>query len=162
MVLRNAINATFAILICVVCVSMFSAADEQSKPKTVDLAEIVDGRVEIVGLLGLPIGEVVDLRGVWVEPPNLSSSKEPRRFEVTHVNGSRLKKPIAYFPHSVHQWNRDQVVSKTGDVWDMIAYEAIEVRQHSRLRERLKQPAAADYSGNLASILGEVVKINPQ
>ena len=162
MMLRNAINVTFAILACVVGVSMFSAAGERSKPKTVDLAEIVDGRVQIVGLLGLPVGEVVDLRGVWVEPPSLSNTKEPRRFEVTHVNGSRLKQPVAYLPHSVNQWNRDHVVSKTGDVWDMIAYEEIEVRQHSRLRERLKQPAAADYSGNLASILGEVVKINPQ
>ena len=64
--LRNAINVTFAILACVVGVSMFSAAGERSKPKTVDLAEIVDGRVQIVGLLGLPGGEVVDLRGVWV------------------------------------------------------------------------------------------------
>lgn len=112
--------------------------------------------------MGLPVGEVVDLRGVWVEPPSLSNTKEPRRFEVTHVNRSRLRQPVAYLPHSVNQWNRDHVVSKTGDVWDMIAYEEIEVRQHSRLRERLKQPAAADYSGNLASILGEVVKINPQ
>ena len=160
--MRLTFNATFVILVCVAGVSMFSAADERSKPKTVDLAEIVDGQVQIVGLLGQPVGEVVDLRGVWVEPTSISGSKEPRRFEVTHVNGSRLKQPIAYLPHSVHQWNRVHVVSKTGDVWEMIAYEEIEVRQHSRLRERLKQPSAADYSGNLASILGEVVKINTQ
>ena len=160
--LRLTFNAIFAILVCVVGVSMFSAADERSKPKTVDLAEIVDGQVQIVGLLGKPIGEVVDLRGVWAEPPNLSGTKEPRRFEVTHVNGNRLKEPVAYLSHSVHQWNRNPVVSKTGDVWEMIAYEEIEVRQHSRLRARLKQPTAADYSGNLASILGEVVQINTQ
>ena len=55
--LRNAINATFAILVCVVGVSMFSAADERTKSKTVDLAEIVDGRVEIVVSDRLPTGD---------------------------------------------------------------------------------------------------------
>lgn len=75
MILRNASNETLAILVCVIGVHMFSATQERTKPKTVDLAEIVDGRVEIVGLLGQPIGEVVDLRGAWGEPLNLSSSK---------------------------------------------------------------------------------------
>jgi formylglycine-generating enzyme required for sulfatase activity len=37
---------------------MFSAADEQSKPRTVDLAENVDGRVEITHPVHLPVDVV--------------------------------------------------------------------------------------------------------
>lgn len=43
----------------------------------------------------------------------------------------------------------------------MIAYEEIDLWQHSHLRERLKQPMAENYSENLASILSEVIKFNP-
>ncbi len=157
--LRQLAGTTFAIVLCVVGISLLFASEDRPQPKTVELTEILAGRVQILGLLGQPIGELVELRGVWTEPSTLASTKEPRRFEVTHVNGSQLQKPIAYLPPLVHQWNRNPVVASTGDVWAMVAYEAIEVRQHSRLRERLKQSSAADYSGNFGTILGEVVKV---
>jgi hypothetical protein len=76
-------------------------------------------RVQIIGKLGQPLGQLVTVRGRWTAPypakPGL-----PVEFVVNHVNGGTLDPP-AQFDRVEPVWVKDEEVAKktVGEEWEL-------------------------------------------
>jgi hypothetical protein len=75
------------------------AEDGQSSVSTVRAEDIPD-RVQIIGSLGRPLGEMVTIRGKWWDPGRRTKGPPPKdmtpRFRVTEVNGERLVERVTF------------------------------------------------------------------
>jgi hypothetical protein len=63
------------------------------------LATDIGTRVQIVGRLGYPLGELVTIRGTWIRPrglPNAPVKDDAPYFTVTSVNGRKLDAPVSF------------------------------------------------------------------
>ena len=63
------------------------------------LASDIGTRVQIIGRLGYPLGELVTIQGSWIRPrglPNQPPKDDTPYFSVTSVNGKRLETPVRF------------------------------------------------------------------
>ena len=85
------------------------------------LAADIGTRVQIIGRLGYPSGEMVTVQGSWVAPKGLPKDDSPS-FIVTMVNGKRLAKPVAFlrgdFGPSLHGQDHE-IPEVVGQVWNL-------------------------------------------
>jgi hypothetical protein len=105
-------------------------ADNQKKMQRVSVDEI--GRtVQLVGRLGVPLGDAVEINGYWHFPSQRHEKDDSIRFTVTVVDGKTLNVPVEFnhgqvaFSDASHQ----SVIPEFGkhselesQVWTLIAY----------------------------------------
>ena len=63
-------------------------------------------RVKLIGTLNYPLGELVDVRGVWREPKGtpMFEVKDPElEFQVVEVNGRPVNPPVIFLRYNVQQ-----------------------------------------------------------
>ena len=157
-------SAFLLAVIAIVLAERTSVVQSQTSPtkrELVYLEDILDRRVELVGLLGVPIGEVVKLTGKW-EPPQVRSKDVRPRFVVTMVNALALETPVpfrAFFARATHDGGK-KLRAAEGDIWEMVAYEGIAHREDQRLNIALKQPISSDPDDGLRNYVeGKVMKV---
>jgi hypothetical protein len=151
--------AAFAIVIGLLFSTLrFSRSEEKTVAK-IQLTEILQGRVEVVGLLGQPIGKILRLKGFWRERPfGKGSSAE---FVINNVNETQLAMPIILDSNFVHgedpRGRRLDLV--LGETWEMIAYEGIQVSSQEALNQALGKPLNQNpFDGLRGFISGVVVR----
>lgn len=72
--------------------------------ETVNINDIKSGNVTIVGVLGRPTGEIVEVGGRWVEPadsPELLKVAERRSFHVFSIDGEELTPALVFSERDV-------------------------------------------------------------
>jgi len=94
------------------CIAANSVHAQESGPKVQVNAIDIPRRVEIIGALGRPLGEVVTLEGLWIAPRITGKPSGPI-FVVKKVNG----KPL----HTVAEFASVQPATGAGlDPWQFI------------------------------------------
>lgn len=157
--------ARFLVVITIVTSLMllgfgFSHSEDKAVSK-IQLSDILQGRVQVVGLLGQPVGEILRLRGFWRERPfGKGSSAE---FVVGSVNEKQLAIPIVIdsaFVYGNDQQGRRKDIA-LGDTWEMIAYEGIQVSSQEAMNEALGKPLNQNpFDGLRGFISGVVVRVS--
>jgi hypothetical protein len=85
------------------------------------LASDIGTRVQIIGRLGYPLGELVTIHGAWIRPrglPNQPVKDDTPYFSVTSVNGKRLEKPVI-FNFVSKAWGAEEIPRQEGPVWEV-------------------------------------------
>ncbi len=85
------------------------------------LASDIGTRVQIIGRLGYPLGELVTIQGSWIRPrglPNQPPKDDTPYFSVTSVNGKRLETPVK-FDFFSKTWGAKDIPAEEGPVWEM-------------------------------------------
>jgi hypothetical protein len=85
------------------------------------LTSEIGKRVQIVGLLGYPLGELVTIRGTWVQPrwlPGQPPKDNTPSFSVTSVNGKLLKTPVDFYFFSGAR-GAAEIPRWEGTVWEV-------------------------------------------
>jgi hypothetical protein len=101
-----------------------------SDPQQVRASEI-GHRVQIVGDLGKPLGELMTIRGHWIKPPpgETKSQFDGWEFAVTVVNGTRpdqpvrIKKLFLHYFGPRHAGETDPLLYDGDIVWELRGYE---------------------------------------
>jgi len=96
-------------------------ATDGETPITKVLASDIGKRVQIIGLLGHPLGKLVTLRGSWTFPRELEKDGQPT-FAVTSVNGKKLNNPVKFRNsdfHCVVGGLDDEIPQREGDTWEV-------------------------------------------
>ncbi len=65
-------------------------------------AEDIGREVEIIGRLGIPIHQVIQIKGTWIRPDGVPKDNS-LRFRVTHVGRRRLESPVDFHKYLVTQ-----------------------------------------------------------
>ena len=92
------------------------AQDLRSSEITVNAGDI-GRRVQVIGLLGHPLGEMIDIRGHWRSPAPRSKERS-LRFHVTEVNGQPIDRPVEFFQRDV-QVRKENPKPAHGAVWEL-------------------------------------------
>ncbi len=85
------------------------------------LTSDIGTRVQIIGRLGYPLGELVTIRGAWIQPrglPNQPVKDDTPYFSVTSVNGKRLETPVI-FDFFSEAWGAEEIPRQEGPVWEV-------------------------------------------
>lgn len=90
--LRNSMELLAACLL-VQLASISTAGDQKREPKMVQYSDIPE-RVQIIGKLGQPLGQLVTIRGRWTAP--FPSKPASPVFMVNEVNGRFLNPPTEF------------------------------------------------------------------
>lgn len=92
--------------------------DSEPPMKTV-LASDIGRRVQIIGLLGHPLGKLITIRGSWTFPREFLKDMEPK-FTITSVNGNKLTKPVD-FRHGDFHCLAEEIPEREGEgeVWEV-------------------------------------------
>jgi hypothetical protein len=122
--MKTVFAMAFAGAVCVAA-SGEDAASEKGARTSVRL-EDVPKRAVIVGRLGVPIAEIVDVKGRWV-----ARTEKPDNapwFTVTEVNGRAFDAPLLFRAHSVEPaaGSVEEVEPREGDVWEMRGIEVFD------------------------------------
>jgi hypothetical protein len=87
------------------------------------LASDIGTRVQIIGRLGYPLGELVTIRGAWIRPRGLANQPlkdDTPYFSVTSVNGRRLETPVifegVFFSNA---WGAEEISRQERPVWEV-------------------------------------------
>lgn len=91
--------------------------------------------VKLIGVLGKPLGEKVQIKGRW-HLPNDISKDDSLRFTVTHVNSCLLSSPIEYNMKQV-RWTR---LSDGGRVSGVVDFSEL----HFKLEANKRLPAPGE------------------
>ena len=87
------------------------------------LATDIGTRVQIVGRLGYPLGELVTIQGAWIRPPGppgMPVKDDSPRFTVTHVNGKKLETPVSFDAFLFSEaWGVEEIPRQEGPVWEV-------------------------------------------
>lgn len=154
-------SAAFAIVIGFLFFAIGLSHSEDKTVTKIQLSEILKGRVQVVGLLGLPVGEILRLKGFWRERAfGKGSSAE---FVIDNLNEVQLPSPViveSSFVHGVDLQGRTTHLV-LGDRWEMIAYEGIQVSSQEAMNEALGRPLNQNPFDGLRSVIsGVVVKVS--
>jgi hypothetical protein len=98
------------------------------------LASDIGTRVQIIGRLGYPLGELVTIRGAWIRPrglPNQPVKDDTPCFSVTSVNGKRSETPVI-FDFFSKAWGAEEIPPQEGPVWEVRGCESGGFRGTSR------------------------------
>jgi hypothetical protein len=107
--------------------SVWAAPPEgkNNKPE-VRLDDLRDGKVVVVGLLGMPLHEMMRMQGTWRTPED-DKDVVPVLF-ITHVNGQKRQDAVRFKDHfvsAVDRGGRKVLPPKNADVtWEMYGYES--------------------------------------
>jgi hypothetical protein len=137
-----------------------SQSDEENLQK-VEMSKILERRIQLVGLLGRPLGEVQKIRGHWKDRDFVKGSS--KEFVVESVDGIELKSPVAFESFFVQATDMDghELQMKTHDTWDMIAYEGIRVSNQEGLNKALGKPLNQNpFEGVRSFISGVVISVS--
>jgi hypothetical protein len=132
------------------------------KPSIEVSVEDIGTKVTLVGRLGQPLGKMMEVKGTWSYPLLHTRPGEPPakddslRFEVSHVNGKRLPKPVEFHVGLIKavEKNGKNAIPKyeehktlDGVSWTLRAYETgrfddVPEGYRKELGEPLRQPPA--------------------
>jgi len=117
MIPRNS-RQLVAVCLLVQLGSISTACDQKREPIMVHYSDIPK-RVQIIGKLGRPLGELVTVRGKWTAP-SLAKPGLPTIFMVNQVNG-RFLDPPAEFDDVEPVWEKDAEFTKetVGEEWEL-------------------------------------------
>ena len=113
------------------CLRPQAFGEKQVPPQQVSVEEIGKSIV-LVGRLGVPLGEKMEICGYWHFPALPHEKDSSIRFTVTVVNGTRLAKPVEFNHEQLHFYNREHFnaipafkAHRTldGQTWTLAAYE---------------------------------------
>jgi hypothetical protein len=85
------------------------------------LASDIGTRVQIIGCLGYPLGELVTIQGSWIRPrglPNQPVKDDSPYFSVTSVNGKRLETPVR-FDFFAKAYGAEEIPKQEGPVLEV-------------------------------------------
>lgn len=114
---------------CYVSLKRISAAPDHARAKNRRRhvarihATLIPHEAQIIGYLGYPLGEIIDVRGQWDARP-FNAKIEGPTFRVTHVNGRQLDEPVKFDVERIRKVhpseNRDPMPEPVaGDIWEM-------------------------------------------
>ena len=94
----------FLIVLCSAFLLQYTFAQDeeevqQDKERKIDFQDVQDGRVVIIGKLGVPIGTVVKVKGTWVDPEisdKVTKQSPERRFLVQSINGEAMHEGVSF------------------------------------------------------------------
>lgn len=137
---------------CLLLVVVFAVVTGDSSPRAfsqkkqqirkVQLSEIQNGNQVIIGELGFAIGTIVKVEGVWHEPPvskAITKSSPERRFEITVVNGTRLKPTVSFMESHVSMlWGpkKEMKNSNVFHAYESCRYEGLPVGAPDYIQSR--------------------------
>lgn len=137
-----------------------SQSDEENLEK-IALSKILERRIQLVGLLGRPLGEVQKIRGYWKDRGFAKGSS--KEFVVESVDEIELKSPVSFESFFVQATDRDghELERKKDETWEMIAYEGIRVSNQEGLNKALGKPLNQNpFEGVRSYISGVVISVN--
>jgi hypothetical protein len=106
------------------------AEDSQSKHRIA--VDEIGRTVLLVGRLGVPLGEKMEIVGRWHYPERPHSKDDSIRFSVTSVNGKTLAKSVEFNHEQLDFTNREHQALSQSDlekqVWTLVAYETGSIR----------------------------------
>lgn len=90
------------LVVCIVTTSMYSPGkDEPPQVQQIQADDITSRRIQIIGRLGHPLGEMLTIWGQWKRPGPLV--KDPAfHFVVTEVEGKKLATPVDFHSRGVY------------------------------------------------------------
>ncbi len=109
-----------------------SVVAQNLEPKRRISVDEIGRSILLVGRLGVPIGEKMEISGHWHFPKVPQPKDASLRFSVTSVNGSKLKEPIQFNHAQLHVTDseRRNVIPEfkrhhelENQVWTLTAYE---------------------------------------
>ncbi len=125
----------------IVCATLLGVAALQLRPTVIaDTAppaqrfsvDEIGRSLLLVGRLGVPLGEKMELSGYWHFPKTPQAKDDSIRFSVTAVNGSQLREPVEFNHEQIDVADLQQrnVIPEyknhrelEGQAWTLIAYE---------------------------------------
>ena len=156
-------HTLFGLTLLIAILALFpiaSQSDEENLQK-IEMSKILERRIQLVGILGRPLGEVQKIRGHWkARDVAKGSSKE---FVVESVDGIELKSPVAFESFFFKATDRDgrELQWDKDDAWEMIAYEGIRVSNQEGLNKALGRPLNQNpFEGVRSFISGVVISVN--
>ena len=79
---------------------VFAAESEEPRKKhsdrTLHVDDVAEGRVTLIGRLGVPVGTVVEVEGVWQKPSGKQVKFQDYSLTITAVNGNDVENDIAF------------------------------------------------------------------
>lgn len=105
-----------AVGLLVLLASILIAGDQKREPRKVQYSDIPE-RVQIIGKLGQPLGQLVSVRGRWTA---FLAKPSPPAFMVNQLNG-RLLDPPAEFDDVEPAWEKDAEFAErtVGEEWEL-------------------------------------------
>lgn len=89
---------------------------------TIDIADVQSGQVQVRGTLGVPLGSVVAVQGLWipyrVSPGAVTKMPGEARLEISIVNGRRLSKPVPFKKSDIRAILYSAVAQRSIDNWE--------------------------------------------
>ena len=113
------------------CLRLQAFGEEQTPPQLISVEEIGKSIV-LVGRLGVPLGEKMEICGYWHFPAPPHEKDSSIRFTVTIVNGTKLAKPVEFNNGQLNFLNREHLNvipdykahrELDGQTWTVMAYE---------------------------------------
>jgi hypothetical protein len=109
-----------AVCLLVQLISLSAAGDSKREPEMVHYSDIPE-RVQIIGKLGQPLGQLVTVRGRWAVP-NPSKPASPD-FVIDEVNGRLLDPPVKFSAdfHGLEPVGKKdaEFTIKVGEEWEL-------------------------------------------
>lgn len=102
-----------------------SKAKEDKVVRQVHVSDIPD-RVQLIGRLGHPLGDLMSVSGKWYLPEGTANSVPKEvilRFRVFKVNGKQLDVPIEFDHGLVSPVDSKPTKAQQGDIWNLRAVE---------------------------------------
>lgn len=136
----------------VVALPQLSSGEEPTKPKQVFAKDLDDGSIQIIGLLGKPYGEIIQIRGVWEAPTKRNFKNDYPNLRITHLDGERLDHDhevliSAMYVHRL-EFDQDAKPWQPGDVYEGRVFESgAYIRNPGKVDEILGKLPAADIYG---------------
>ncbi len=93
----------------------------------------LEDRIEVIGRLGVPLGQFVNVRGTWV--PNVNKGGSDLNFQIEAVDGHKLEAPVILTQAQMRDWDHFRgakeygdpyvpLVFAAGETWDMRGFES--------------------------------------
>jgi hypothetical protein len=129
---RSVAIVSFFVATCQLANLRSQASGEERAPQQQISVEEIGKSVVLVGRLGVPLGEKMEISGYWHFPAKPNAKDSSIRFTVTIVNGKKLAQPVEFNHGQLDFSNREHrnVIPDfkahrelDGQTWTLIAYE---------------------------------------
>ncbi len=127
--LRRLLCVTLGVIVvCILATSTYAPGEEESPPiQQIQADELTSKRVQIIGRLGYPLGEMLTIRGRWQRPDSLVKDNS-LRFVVTEVAGEKLAASVTFHRGLVHLPHSTTPESLEGKPCELRGYEGGGIR----------------------------------
>lgn len=135
------------------CIPQLTSGEEPAQPKEILAKDLHNGKVQIVGLLGKPYGEILHIRGVWEAPKKKVPGKDEYPvLRITHVDGKSLADAHQLLISGKYvqrlQYEENSRPWQPSDVYEGNVYESGGyIREPEEVSRTLGKPLSADIYG---------------